>query len=161
MKLNKKYVIYTFIIIVCFYMKDRNNIKSIDQFIFIHFQYMNKEGLINIYENAVYVLPYLIINIFNIIEITPYVENKTFLISRFKSERKFNLFVLKKIMHIVLKNCIYYFVVLTIMIFLKNQYQFEFKNIMYCFINVLFIEIFFSILFYWLLGNVFKKKYLI
>lgn len=153
MKFNNKYVIYTLIIIVCFCIKDGNTIRSIDQSILIHFQYMNKNGLINIYENAVFVLPYLIIAVFNIIEITSYVENKIFLISRFGSERKFNSFVLKKIMYIAMKNCIYYFIVLISITFLKNQYQFDVKNIICCFINVLLIELFFSILFYYLLEH--------
>lgn len=142
MKINKKHIIFCLIIIMSYYIKSELSILS-------HFLYMNEDGLLNIYENTLFTLPYLITNIFNILEIVPYLQNKYFIVSRLNSNNKFDFYILKRIISIVSKNCLFYFTVISIITIIQNNISYiNVYNIFLCYLNFFFIELFFAILFY-------------
>lgn len=134
-------------------------IYKLDQYVLVNFQYMSKNSLINIYENSIFILPYLIINIFNFLEIRSFFDNKIFLVSRFGTVCKYNLFMLKKAFTIVLRNVCTYFMMVIIISLVYTGFSFSgFMNIVFCFINIVLIELFFCFIFYFFLG-IFTSQY--
>lgn len=131
----------------------------LDQCVLANFQYMNKNSLINIYENCIFILPYLIINIISFLEIRSFFDNKIFIASRFGTIRKYNIYIIKKIITIVLRNVSVYFLMTIITSLVYVGYSsVDFLKIVQCFINVVFVELFFCYLFYFFLG-IFSSQY--
>lgn len=161
MKTKKKILLIMMLSIVITILKlsSINGTYRLDQCILANFQYMNENSLINIYENSIFILPYLIINIFGFLEIRSFSENKIFLVSRFGTINKYNLYIIKKIIVIVLRNVSAYFVMTIITsLFYMHYVSVDFIKIILCFISVVFIGLFFNYLFYFFLG-IFSSQY--
>lgn len=125
-----------------------DGIYHLDQYLVAVFQFINEWGLISIYANILYVLPFLIIVLFTVNEIREYYDNRILIISRFGSKKKYYYFLLGLIVKKVFCNTLILFCsVLLFGIALFSSKDFNFSFIIIMFINLLGIGFVFSFLF--------------
>lgn len=152
--ISKKFLI--FIIFICISICLKSNelryIQTIDQFVLLIFNYIDKMKIINIYENVIFVLPYLIIYIFCILDLKSYFENKDMIMSRFNSQIQRIIFIISKNIKNILKYTLTYFLFIIILSLFGKFHLIHFQLIIGIICYVIFIEFCFVMLFYLLVG---------
>lgn len=129
-----------------------DGINSLAQYLIAIFQYMKEFGLISIYENILYILPFFIIIFFTTTTIREYYNNRLLIISRLGSTRKYLSFMIRLIIETTFYNTlILYSSILLLGITIFSIEGINIYFIVIIFINLLMIEIIFSLLFYILL----------
>lgn len=160
-KINVKKILIFFVLVILVTLlksSELKQIQTIDQLFLIIFNYINKNNIIDVYNDFIYILPYSIIYFFCIKDIKPYFENKDMLIVRFISMRENILFLSNKVLITVFKYVLLYALSIIIVSLFYGFKLVSISNIILILVNLILIEII-SILFYWLLSNLIPDHY--
>lgn len=133
-------------------------IQTTDQLFLIVFNYINKNRIMYVYNDFLYILPYFIIFCFILHDIRPFFENEAMLKVRFVTSKENFIFLLIRILKTVCKYVLLSSVSLFIYSLIFHLRFTGFLNIVFILINIILIEIS-SALLYWFLINLFQEQY--